>query len=154
MSNLPNQRGVGLIEVLVALLVLSTSLLAIAALQTRSLQYNQSSYFRSQANILAYDIIDRMRINRENVSAYNLDFGDAPDAGGDLASADMGEWVAAIENVLPGGEGSIECNDIGATTLSLCSISLRWTENTIFGEVDDADMDLEARTTFTYTTSL
>jgi len=56
-------RGFSLIEVLVALLVLSIGLLGLAALQTTSLQYNTGSYFRTQATFLAYDIIDRMRAN-------------------------------------------------------------------------------------------
>ena len=56
-------RGFSLIEVLVALLVLSIGLLGLAALQTTSLQYNTGSYFRTQATFLAYDILDRMRAN-------------------------------------------------------------------------------------------
>ena len=69
MSPVNKQQGAGLIEVLVTVLILGTSLLALAALQSRSLQYNHSAYLRSQANILAYDILDRVRINRSNMSA-------------------------------------------------------------------------------------
>src|SRR5690625_2050477 len=54
-------RGVGLIEVLVTLIILSTALLTLTALQTRSLQFNHSAYLRSQANNFAYDILDRDR---------------------------------------------------------------------------------------------
>ena len=56
------QQGIGLIEVMVTVLILATSLLAMAALQSRSLQHNHSAFLRSQANIIAYDIIDRIRI--------------------------------------------------------------------------------------------
>ena len=38
-----HERGVGLIEVLVTLLILSTTLIALSALQTRSLQFNQGA---------------------------------------------------------------------------------------------------------------
>ena len=58
-----SQTGFSLVEVLVALFVLSIGLLGLAALQTTSLQYNTGSYFRTQATFLAYDIIDRMRAN-------------------------------------------------------------------------------------------
>ncbi len=56
-------HGFSLVEVLVALLVLSIGLLGLAALQTTSLQFNTGSYLRTQATFLAYDIIDRMRAN-------------------------------------------------------------------------------------------
>lgn len=57
------QGGFSLIEVLVALLVLSIGLLGLAALQVTGLKYNSDAYYRTQASILAYDIIDRMRAN-------------------------------------------------------------------------------------------
>ncbi len=55
--------GFSLIEVLVALLVLSIGLLGLAALQATGMKYNSDAYYRTQASILAYDIIDRMRAN-------------------------------------------------------------------------------------------
>ena len=58
-------RGFTLVEVLVALVVLSIGLLGVAALQLTSLRSNHSSAMRSQATFLAYDIIDRMRANRD-----------------------------------------------------------------------------------------
>src|SRR3990167_4605539 len=63
-----SQKGFSLIEVLVALLVLSIGLLGLAALQTTSLQFNTGSYFRTQATFLAYDILDRMRANSAAVA--------------------------------------------------------------------------------------
>lgn len=62
-NNTIQSQGFSLVEVLVALLVLSIGLLGLAALQTTSLQYNTGSYLRTQATFLAYDIIDRMRAN-------------------------------------------------------------------------------------------
>src|SRR5690606_27805074 len=86
-----NERGVGLIEVLVTLLILSTTLIALSALQTRSLQFNQGAYFRSQANMLAYDMLDRIRVN-DSLPATNL----SPKPVRELLSAyTMAETVAA-----------------------------------------------------------
>lgn len=134
------QRGVGLIEVLVTVLILAVSLLTIAALQTRSLQYNHSAYLRSQANILAYDILDRMRINERNLSDYSgLDFGDNP-SGSSLAATDMSEWLEIIGRTLPGGQGAISCND------RLCTVTVRWTEQ---DSADDDDI-----TSFSYTSQI
>src|SRR5690606_37489064 len=61
--------GFTLIEVLVALIVLSIGLLGLAALQIQSIKHNTDAYFRTQATLLAYDIIDRMRANSAAVSA-------------------------------------------------------------------------------------
>lgn len=61
---LARARGVTLIEVLVALVVLSIGVIGLAALQAQALQMNQGAYMRAQATNLAYDIADRMRTNR------------------------------------------------------------------------------------------
>lgn len=63
--------GFTLLEVLVALLVLSLGLLGLAALQTIGIKYNQQSYQRTQATFYAYDILDRMRANRTAAGTVN-----------------------------------------------------------------------------------
>jgi type IV pilus assembly protein PilV len=61
-----NQRGVSLIEVLVTALIMGVGLIGMATLQSKSTQFNQGAYLRSQANLLAYDIAERMRTNRSD----------------------------------------------------------------------------------------
>lgn len=65
------QRGVTLIEVLVAMVVLSVGLLGMAGLQVSSLRANQSSYIRTQAVSQAYDILDEIRADLPNWQTYN-----------------------------------------------------------------------------------
>lgn len=155
MTVLRKQGGVGLIEVMVAVVILSVSLLSIASLQTRSLQYNQSAYWRSQANIFAYDMMDRIRLNKKNLSDYNLEFG-AAGTGSGRSATDTAAWLNDIETLLPGGDGAISCAAANATTNepAICSVSVRWVETNIFGAVDDSELDAEARTTFTYVMGL
>lgn len=57
-------RGFTLVEVLVALVVLAIGLLGMSSLMMTSMQSNQSAYLRSQASVLAYDLIERMRANK------------------------------------------------------------------------------------------
>ena len=64
-----HQKGFSLVEILVALLILSIGLLGLAALQTTSLKFNTDSYMRTQATYFVYDIIDRMRANSDSVVA-------------------------------------------------------------------------------------
>ena len=57
------QEGMTLIEVLVALLILSVGLLGAAALQLNALKYTDSARMTGQASFIAYDMLDRIRAN-------------------------------------------------------------------------------------------
>ncbi|HWM42573.1 MAG TPA: type IV pilus modification protein PilV [Burkholderiales bacterium] len=116
------QRGFTMLEVLIAIMVISIGLLGLAALQMHSLRQGQSAYYRSVATQLAYDMSDRMRGNITGVlaNAYNrtgigTDYGTAvanctTTAGcvaADLARNDAYEWQQLVQTLLPGGEGII-----------------------------------------------
>lgn len=57
------QRGVSLIEVLIALLITAVGLLGFAALQARALQSTEESYSRAQAAAIAQDMVERQQSN-------------------------------------------------------------------------------------------
>lgn len=63
------QSGVGLLEVLIAVVVLSLGFLAAAKMQIAGMRYSQNAYFLSQANFMLRDMTDRMRANRDGVLA-------------------------------------------------------------------------------------
>jgi type IV pilus assembly protein PilV len=116
------QRGVALLEVLIAFFVLSIGLLGLAALQIKALQFNQGSSQRSQAMIAAYEMMDRMRLNRSNVTAgnYNMGWGNSPSGSG-MVSTDLTLWLDEIKNNFPDGEGTIDCD-----SNNICSVGVRW----------------------------
>ena len=64
------QRGVGMVEVLVALLVLAIGVLGFSALQLRALQATAEATDRTMAMNLARDLADRIRINRLGLADY------------------------------------------------------------------------------------
>lgn len=64
------QRGVGLVEVLVALLLLAVGVLGFSALQFRALDAAQEAADRTAAINIARDLADRMRINRLGFASY------------------------------------------------------------------------------------
>lgn len=120
-----SQRGTTLIETLVALLVLSIGLLGVAGLQLTSLRNNRSAHLRSQAQVMAYDITDRMRANRDAALAgsYNIALGGAG-TGGTLIGDDLVRWKGAIAESMPSGDGSVTIN--AATSVVL--ITIQWTD--------------------------
>ena len=74
------QRGVSLVEALVALIVMSIGMLGIAGLYIESVKANRSALLRTQAVALAYDMADRIRANRLAGNTYALALGAAPAA--------------------------------------------------------------------------
>ena len=68
-----SQRGVGLVEILIAVVLISIGFLAAARMQVQSMRFSQSAYFESQANFLAMDMIDRIRSNTDGVSGGAYD---------------------------------------------------------------------------------
>jgi type IV pilus assembly protein PilV len=98
------QRGVGLIEVLVAVLVFAVGIMGISAMQLAAKRSGYEATQRSIATSLARDIIERIRSNPGQLDAYVVtDLGSAtvtfttncntaactPDA---LAARDLYEW--------------------------------------------------------------
>lgn len=63
-------RGMTLIEVLVALLVLGIGVMGYAALQLNAVRMSEDTYSRSQAMAIAQDLIERMRANQSASSFY------------------------------------------------------------------------------------
>ena len=118
-------RGTTLIETLVALLVLSIGLLGVAGLQMTSLQNNRGAHLRSQAQVLAYDVADRMRANRTVAlsGGYVIAFG-ASAAGATVEARDLQDWKQSLAITLPGGDGQIDIAD-----LNLVRITVRWTDS-------------------------
>ena len=63
------QQGFTLVEVMVALIVLSVGMLGIAALFTQGLSAGRTAIFRTQAVNLVSDLADRIRANRSAQAA-------------------------------------------------------------------------------------
>ncbi len=68
-----NQQGLGLMEVLVALLLLAIGVLGFIALQYRSLEATSEATYRVQAVNLARDLSERIRVNSVAASTYKTE---------------------------------------------------------------------------------
>jgi type IV pilus assembly protein PilV len=105
--------GFSLIEVLVAMLVLSIGVLGVAGMQVTALKNLQSSSSFGVAAMLANDMADRMWINQAQAlaNAYNHTAAastpaycvDAACSNADLAEFDVAEWQQQIKGYTTGG---------------------------------------------------
>lgn len=128
-----HMAGVGLIEVLVAVVVLSFGMLGMAALQATSLRNSQSALERSEAVVQTYAILDAMRANLDvaRINGYNLAAltCTVPNAGSgagpaDLAASDLHDWILGLHATL----GENACGKITCGSTS-CEITVQWDDS-------------------------
>lgn len=122
------QTGAGLIEVLVAIVLLATALLGFTRLQLETSKNQRLSYGHSMAQVLAFDLSERIHANPEVVSSYAVSgVADSPSAGGcttgcspaSLAAQDLADWQRAIErSALPLGNADVEVS-AGQVTITI-----------------------------------
>ncbi len=150
------QSGVGMIEVLAALFVLSVGLLGVAGLQAQGLRAGHSASQRSVAVIKAYEIIERMRANPDAVldsagatfyaAGFAFDSGSTPDpfcADSDgsgpgaqctpvqLANYDIFAWKESIDAAFTNmdGQGAINVTLPGGPNQPVnVVVTVRWNE--------------------------
>jgi type IV pilus assembly protein PilV len=127
------QRGVGLIEVLIAVLVLAFGMLGMAGLQSHALRNNQSALERGMATVQIQSIADVMRADR--VRATNGEYDITIDAAAPVVDPDdpgtatfrnvaIADWRQSLQQALnPTATGSIDCNG------ALCVITVRWDDS-------------------------
>jgi type IV pilus assembly protein PilV len=123
--------GVSLVEVLVSIVILSIGLLGTAGLMGNSLKSTTNSYYRSQATILADDLMDRMRANQDDARAgrFDADLGDPASScsgnAGTMALVDCTEWKEMIAGTFPGGDATVDVDANGVAT-----IVIQWNDAT------------------------
>ena len=98
-----SQRGVSLVEVLVAMVILAVGLLGLVGLQGRLHVLQMESYQRAQALILLHDMGSRIMLNRNNADDYvtGSPLGEGADCtlilGATRAIEDSRDWCNAIQ---------------------------------------------------------
>lgn len=136
MTRIAGQRGFTLLEVLIAIVIVSIGLLGVAAMQASTLKTAGGSKYRSAAITLSSDMADRLRANLEGVmegnfavgTGYNRPrtaLGDAayntPDPAcrssgctpAAMALDDLAGWQERLAASLPRGTGVV-CIDSGS----------------------------------------
>ncbi|MBN8240561.1 type IV pilus modification protein PilV [Marinobacter hydrocarbonoclasticus] len=134
---LTRQAGIGLIEILVTVLILGIGILGVASTQVVSLQMNTQSQSRSQAVLLAEDLLDRIRANPDNIGGYALAQGDAQGAdggacdtsfvpaNGSVAANDVATWENNLACLLPDAERTVVIDGLNNTA----TVTIDWDQN-------------------------
>jgi len=124
------QRGVGIIEILVAVLVLSIGLLGLAGLQMRTLRSSESALERGVAVFESHAIVDAMRADRANAisNLFNLALTAPAPTGSTFRERALAAWRSNLTSSLgAGATGQVLCN--GAA----CAIIVQWDDSRVTG---------------------
>ncbi len=146
-------KGFSLLEVLIALIVLSLGLLGLAGLQAYAMRNNQSANYRTQATNLAYQMSDLIRSyrgasgsvadGRNNPNIQSLIAGwDTADFKGAVANCSATStdsiclsrraWETALTTQLPNGRARIAFTDVSSSSLDgsgVVVIEICWTDD-------------------------
>ena len=144
-----SQHGFTLIEILVAILILSLGVLGLIGMETVALKNNMSAYHRSQATLLAYDLSDKMRGNPAGVSAgeyisalpsgtehdnicvsYTGSVTGSTCDSEKIAEREVYEWQQQIGAILPNGVGTM------VLVSGVHTVTISWDDDRD-GNVDD-----------------
>ena len=141
MNNLLNkkQRGAGLIEILISVLVLSIGLLGIAAMQIRSVKNNQSALEYSIALIQQQSIKETLMLARNSAleGKFNIGLEDEayPGINPNMPPSSKSDAEVFAENAVMAWRSSIKSllGDSATSSIycanAVCTIVLQWNDN-------------------------
>lgn len=145
MKNTPSksQKGISLVESLVAIVVMALGILGILGVQMRTLSDTQNGVRRAQAIRLVEDLSERMKVNPSSSRHYNsylIGWGASTTAvdcaaikctSDNLAKSDLHEWKTSLKNTLPLADASIF--SVGDETIAgnrrQLGVMISWREN-------------------------
>ncbi|MCE1251363.1 MAG: type IV pilus modification protein PilV [Comamonadaceae bacterium] len=114
-----HQRGISLLESLIALIVAALGILGVVGMQMRTLTDSQTTVRRAQAIRLIEDLSERLKVNPNamtDMATYVSDFANTPSPGNcttnacshaALATYDLGTWKQNIAASLPLGQANV-----------------------------------------------
>lgn len=163
MGKMSRQRGVSLIEVLMAVLIFSVGLIGVAGLLVMATRSNHAAYLRTQVTFLAGNMADRMRANPQAVWNGNYNESSYPTSTkqactstsactpAKLAIRDKYAWSQLLTNLLPGAAAKINCTGVDgvdynpSTQLAArppyggnCEMTISWSERRM-GDASHSD---------------
>lgn len=125
----PKQRGIVLVEALVAMLIFSIGILALIGLQAASIKHVGDAKYRADASFLADQVIGRMWADRTNLSCYTH-----PQPAGVCASvpskANLQNWLDNVGMLLPGAAATLQQISVDAGNQVTVTVAWRAAQDT------------------------
>lgn len=146
----PRQAGFTLLEVLIALLVISIGLLGIAGMQALAINNTSIARVQSLAALQASSLASAMQANEAywtngslatttvngstlgdaTLNGQTIDCSTAVCTGVQMAGWDLKQWGQSLQTLLPGGTGQVTCTTVVGTPIT-CTISVTWQEKNV-----------------------
>ncbi len=142
------QRGLSLIESLIALVVLAVGVMGLAGLQARMLVESRTANHRAVAIGFIDDLSNRMLLNRDAALAKSYEWAWAGDVksikppvncaaaqctGANLALSDLKSWLEALQAALPNANANVFQSTTDARQIG---IAVAWSANERNKDVD------------------
>ena len=110
-----------MIEVLISILVMTFGLLGISGLMMKGIDNSTGTELASRASQSASEIMDAMRANSDNAELYLTNYGTDPTTltGTTPDKTDLKQWLTALKNNLPSGEGEITGSALNGFTVKI-----------------------------------
>ena len=154
------QRGFSMIEVLITIFVIAMALLGTAALQAYSLKVSQGGQFRTQAVILATDLVERLAANAAAAAAGNYvatlpSSSSVPDCSASsctsqqMAQYDLARFQTGMQAALPDATAAITRSGAGPW---IYTVQITWKERS-FKRKDSSSSVTGSTESFSYTVS-
>lgn len=135
------QKGISLIEILIALIVIAVGFLSLLKLQITTLNNTTVSNQRYLASVLAQDMGERIRANADNMTQYqHSGFNTVGGSCAGICAQDVAAWQAAISDnnlALPSGQGRVTFTNQDAL------IEIQWREKASDGSFANRILSLE-----------
>lgn len=127
------QRGVMLLEALIAILIFSMGILAIVGMQAAAIRNTSDAKYRADASYLANRILGEMWADRFNLPSYAHYTGGATvcsPTGSASTNAKVTSWLNNVSAVLPGATADRQQIVLGANNLVTVRVCWRAPQDT------------------------
>lgn len=114
-----NAKGSTLLEGLLAVVLFAIGLLAILRLLTVSAINSGNAQFRSEASLLASDLISRMWTGDRSIKGISERFGDT-------STDDYKDWLTTVQQRLPGVSSSTNVPNVSIGSDRTVTVTLYW----------------------------
>lgn len=111
-----SQSGFSLIEGLVAILIFSFGILALVSMQATSIQQSSGAKYRSEASLLANDLIGQMWVSDRTAATLQTNF--------NTGGASYNAWLANVQATLPTAAASAPT--VAVSAAGVATINLFW----------------------------